>query len=65
MELLLDRTNYFNRFLNDFLYDKILALGRGVSSFFCHAKAKLPSKHWTLIFTENIVFTILSPTFAP
>ena len=34
MELLLDRTNYFNRFLNDFLYDKILALGRGVSSFF-------------------------------
>ena len=50
MELLLDRTNYFNRFLNDFLYDKILALGRGVSSFFCHAKAKLPSKHWTLIY---------------
>ena len=33
--------------------------------FFCHAKAKLPSKHWTLIFIENIVFTILSPTFAP
>ena len=47
MELLLDRTNNFN------LYVKILALGRGVSSFFCHAKAKLPRKHWTLHFADG------------
>ena len=38
MELLLDRTYYFNCFSTAFLYVKILAQGRGVSSFFCHAK---------------------------
>ena len=43
MELLLDRTNNFN------LYVKILAVGRGVSSFFCHAKAKLMD--WTIFWT--------------
>ena len=42
MELLLDRTNYFNRFFEsyDFLYDKILALGRGVSSFFLSCESE-------------------------
>ena len=58
MKLLLDRTNYFN-FSTDFLYVKIFALGRYVSSCFCHAKTKLPCKHWTLNFIENSAFTIL------
>ena len=39
MELLLDRT--------------ILVLSRGVPSFFCHAKAKLPRKHWTSTFCRR------------
>ena len=32
-------------FSTDFLHVIILALDRGISSFSCHAKAKLPSKH--------------------
>ena len=46
-------------FSTNFLYVKILALGCAVSTFFCHAKAKLPRKQWTLIFIENIAFTII------
>ena len=34
-------------FSTDFLYVEIFALGRGVYSFFCHANAKLPPKHWS------------------
>ena len=48
IELLLDRTNYFNLSF-DYLFVKIFALGRGDSSFFGHAEAKLLRKHWTLI----------------
>ena len=59
MELLLDRTYILIDFSTDFLYVKILALGRVISSYFCHAKAKLPHKQWTLIFIENIAFMIL------
>ena len=40
-------------FSTDFLYFKILALGRGISSSFCHAKAKLPRKHWTSTFCRR------------
>ena len=40
-------------FLTDFLYVKILVLGRGISSFICHTKAKLPSKHRTSMFADR------------
>ena len=43
MELLLDRTTYLIGFSTDFVCVKSFALGRGVSSFFCHASAKLSS----------------------
>ena len=59
MELLLDRTSYFNWFFDWIFVFLNFRLGRGVSSFFCHAKAKLPRKDWTLTFIENIAFTIL------
>ena len=40
-------------FSTEFLYVKILALGRGVSSFFCHAKAKLPRNTGLLRFADG------------
>ena len=46
-----------NGFSTDFFYVKIFALGRGVSLFiyfFCHAKAKLAQKQWSIVVTENI-----------
>ena len=53
MELLLDRTNYFNRF-SDRLF---------VCQNFCAGPRRffifLPLQHWTSIFIENIAFTIL------
>ena len=59
MELLLDLTNYFNCFFRlNFVCLNFSAEPRRFL-FFCHAKAKLSRKHWTLIFIENIAFTIL------
>ena len=59
MELLLDRTNNFN------LYVKILALGRGVSSFFCHAKAKLPRNTGLLRFADGNYGHVTVATIVP
>ena len=39
MELLLNHTNYINRFFDLLFYAKVLAQGRGVSPFFCYANA--------------------------
>ena len=53
MELNSIAQTILNDFSTEFLYVKILALGGGVSSFFCHAKAKLPRNTVLLRFADG------------
>ena len=63
MECSLNHTNYFERLFDWLFVCQNFALGRNVSLIFCHANAKLPFKHWTIIVIENITNSI--PVFDP